>query len=57
MFPDKLQVTQSISDLIKYYLEPKKVVAREAEVFYERLADNKPITVHCINIKEIPDSL
>lgn len=54
MFPDKFQVTQSISDIIKYYLEHKKVVAKEVKVFCEKPVDNKPITVHCTNIKGIP---
>lgn len=27
------------------------MVAKEVNVFYERLVDNKPITVHCTNIK------
>lgn len=55
MFSDKHQVPQAISDLIKYYLEHKKVAAKEVNVFYKRLVGNKPTTVHCTNIKEIPD--
>lgn len=43
------------SGLIKNYLEHTKVIAKEVNVFCKRLVANKSITVHCTNIKEIPD--